>query len=315
MSVQPKIHLVRHAQGFHNLGSEFHSLPDPRLTPLGESQCATLQGLHWSPERQQSLSLITASPLSRTLHTALLTFMPALTSSPKCKPTILAIPDAQETSDYPCDTGSDVDVLRDFCTERNWPVDLSLVTKSWNIKTLDNRYSPASEAIKTRARDCRRLLRQKARELAESGDNNVEIVLVTHGGYLHYLTDDWEDAAKLSGTGWENTEYRTYHFEHAFSNDSDEEAFLIETMESRNRRGLEHSMLGHDKQQELFQKMMQGWEDQGLQNPSKLSNTAVDDEIIEEQESYGQAPADAERHVTMAAEEIQPQPASVQVVA
>ncbi|KIX96344.1 uncharacterized protein Z520_08122 [Fonsecaea multimorphosa CBS 102226] len=314
MPAQPQIHLVRHAQGFHNLGSEFHSLPDPRLTPLGESQCATLRELHFPPERQQSLSLITASPLTRTLHTALLSFSPALKSDAKCKPTILAIPDAQETSDYPCDTGSDIDVLRSFCAEQNWPVDLSLLTPSWNVKTLNNRYSPASQAIKTRARDCRRLLRQKARELAESGDEDVQIVLVTHGGYLHYLTDDWEDAGKLLGTGWENTEHRTYHFEHAFDSDSDGEAFLMETMESRKRRGIEHPMLDHGKQQELFQKMMQGWEDQGLQNASKLSH-ANDDEIIEEQEKSGQDPADADRHVTMAADEVQPQPASVQVMA
>ncbi|OAP58388.1 hypothetical protein AYL99_07478 [Fonsecaea erecta] len=316
MPAQPKIHLVRHAQGFHNLGSEFHSLHDPRLTPLGESQCATLQERHWPAERQQSLSLITASPLKRTLHTALLTFSPALKSNAKCKPAILAIPDAQETSDFPCDTGSDLDVLRSFCAEQDWPVDLSLVTESWNVKTLNNRYSPASQAIKARARDCRRLLRQKARELVESGDDNVEIALVTHGAYLHYLTNDWEDATKLSGTGWENTEHRTYHFEHAFDSDSDEDAFLTETMESRQRRGVNHPMQPHSKQHELFQRMMQGWEDQGLPNPSKLSHAAVaDEEIIEEQEKSGQEPADAERHITMAADEVQPQPASVQVTA
>src|SRR6202012_4292013 len=97
MPSQPRIHLVRHAQGFHNLGNEFHSLPDPRLTPLGESQCAKLQEEHFPAERQQSLSLITASPLTRTLHTAFLTFKPALTSADaKCKSTIFAIPDAQE---------------------------------------------------------------------------------------------------------------------------------------------------------------------------------------------------------------------------
>lgn len=283
-SQTPKIHLVRHAQGFHNLGFEFHSLPDPRLTPLGESQCATLQETHFPPARQQSISLITASPLSRTLHTAFLTFSPAL-SNGKCQPTILAIPDAQETSDYPCDTGSDVDVLHGICAEHGWPADLSLLTEDWNVKTLSNRYSPASDAIKARARDARRLLRQKVIELSAAGDDAVEIVLVAHGGYMHYLTDDWEDANKHSGTGWENTEYRTYEFEASWEGaDLDQEAYLVETIESRSRRGKEHPMHDREKQRQLFEQMMQGWEDQGLQNPSKLS---VDDA----ESSTGQEPA------------------------
>ena len=302
MPSQPRIHLVRHAQGFHNLGSEFHSLQDPRLTPLGESQCAKLQEEHFPADLQRSLSLITASPLTRTLHTAYLTFRPALTSeNTKCRPGILAIPDAQETSDYPCDTGSDLPVLQEFVKEQDWPVDLSLLTSTWNVKTLNNRYSPASAAIKNRARDCRILLRQKARELVEQGDEDVQIVLIAHGGYLHYLTDDWEDADKFSGTGWENTEYRTYTFESAFTSNDDGEAYLMETKESRETRGKTHPMLDHAQQQELFERMMQGWEDQGLQNPAKLSPAAVDEEVTAEE--HGQQPADLERHITKAANE------------
>ena len=37
------LHLVRHAQGFHNLSAANQQLPDPDLTPLGESQCAALR--------------------------------------------------------------------------------------------------------------------------------------------------------------------------------------------------------------------------------------------------------------------------------
>jgi len=290
MPSQPRIHLVRHAQGFHNLGFEFHSLPDPRLTPLGESQCATLQSKHFPPPSQSNISLVTASPLSRTLHTAHLTFSPAL-SNGKCKPLILAIPDAQETSDFPCDTGSDVDVLRGVIAEQNWKVDLSLVNEGWNVKTLNNRYSPASRAIQRRARDARILLRQKARELAEAGDEDVEIVLVAHGGYLHYLTDDWEDSDKLAGTGWENCEFRTYTFERDFMSDSDEEAYFSETMESRRRRGKDHPMLDHDKQKELFNLSMQGWEDQGLQRADKLGAEDEASQPLDDEEGTGQEPA------------------------
>lgn len=297
MPSPPRIHLVRHAQGFHNLGSEFHSLQDPRLTPLGESQCAALQDTHFPPPTQQNISLVTASPLSRTLHTAHLTFSPAL-SNGKCHPHILAIPDAQETSDYPCDTGSDLEVLRGICAEQGWKADLSLISDDWNVKTLTNRYSPASEAIQARARDTRLLLREKAGELASAGDQDVEIVLVAHGGYLHYLTDDWEDANKLAGTGWENTEFRTYVFE---SGPDDDDAYLVETPDSRARRGKEHPMHARDRQRDLFADTMQGWEDQGLQNPSKLGGGG----LAPPSERAGQEPAAKNMSVDKVTSEVQ----------
>lgn len=182
----------------------------------------------------------------------------------------MALPDAQETSDCPCDTGSDVDVLHGICAEQGWKTDLSLVTEGWNVKTLWNRYSPASDAIKARARDTRILLRQKARELAQAGDEDIEIVLVAHGAYMHYITNDWEETDKFPGTGWQNCECRTYTFESDFTGDADKEAYLVETMESRRRRGKEYPMPGHEKQKELYLICMQAWEDQGLQNPIKL---------------------------------------------
>ncbi|EXJ95365.1 hypothetical protein A1O1_00486 [Capronia coronata CBS 617.96] len=284
MPSQPRIHLVRHAQGYHNLGVEFHSLPDPRLTPLGESQCKTLQTTHFPPERQQNISLVTASPLCRTIHTAHLVFSPALTNG-KCQPpAILAVPDAQETSDFPCDTGSDPATLAAICAEQGWRVDLSLVREGWNVKTLDGRYSPASDAIKARARAVRLLLREKAQQLAAAGDADVEIVLVTHGSFLHYLTNDWEDANKVGGTAWTNCEHRTYEFENDNDNDATE-AFLVETAESRARRGKTYPMLPRDKQAELFTLAMQGWEEAGLQNPAKLNNTNGDAQALKPEDS------------------------------
>lgn len=263
----PTILCVRHAQGLHNLGLEFHGLVDPRLTPLGEKQCAKLRDT-WFRD-QSKISLVTASPLTRTLHTAFLTFLPALENG-KAQGQILALPDAQETSDYPCDTGSDVPVLQAIVDEQRWPVDLRLVRDGWNVKTMGNRYSPASDAIKARARDTRKFLRRTARELLRKGDQEVQIALVTHGGYLHYFTNDWEDSNKQNGTGWENCETRAYVFESLDSEGEDDEALLVETDESRRRRGKEHPMHPPEKQAELFHQSMQGWEDQGLQNPSKL---------------------------------------------
>lgn len=183
---------------------------------------------------------------------------------------ILGLPDAQETSDDQCDTGSDPSTLRDIVAENGWPVDLSLVQDGWNVKTLENQYSPHSDAIKARAQSARLLLRQKARELVESGDVDAQIVLVTHGGFLHYFTDDWEDADQLPGTGWCNGEMRSYVFEEDMIQGRDGDARLIETKQSRQSRGKDYPMLGREKQPVLFAIAMRRWEDQGLQRPDKL---------------------------------------------
>ncbi|KAK2605930.1 hypothetical protein QQS21_003656 [Conoideocrella luteorostrata] len=267
----PIFHCVRHAQGFHNVGGGVYSLRDPMLTPLGEEQARTL--LNSSFKDQSNISLVTASPLRRTLHTAYLTFGPALASSSKCSPQILALPDAQELSDDPCDTGSDPHPLRSMAAENNWPVDLSLVKDGWNVKTLESRYSPQSSAIEARARDTRILLRQKIREMIKAGDVDAQVVLVTHGGFLHYFTDDWEDSYQYPGTGWHNCETRSYVFEEDVMLDKDGEARLTETLESREKRGKTYPMYRRDKQTELFMLGMERWEGQGLQRPDRLGMT------------------------------------------
>ena len=267
------IHCVRHGQGFHNVGAGFYSLRDPHLTPLGEEQCETLRKTCF-PD-QSNISLVTASPMCRAIHTAFLTFSPALTSNGKCASQILTLPDAQETSDDLCDIGSDPPLLRDIVAENRWPVDFSLIKDGWNVKTLDNRYSPHSSAIKARARDARVFLRMKIRELVRNGVTDPQVVLVTHGGYLHYFTDDWEESYQYPGTGWHNCETRSYIFEEDFMADGDGEARLTETMECRRKRGKTYPMHRREKQPELFELGMQRWESQGLQRPDRLG-TALD---------------------------------------
>lgn len=141
------------------------------------------------------------------------------------------------------------------------------------MKIVGGRYSPASHAVRARARDARRLLREKAAELEAAGIENPEIVLVSHGGYLHYFTEDWEDSNRLLGTGWQNCETRSYVFE---DEDEDEDARLVETMESRKARGLDHPMFPKEKQMELFKKCMQDWKSQGLQDSAKYDEAPED---------------------------------------
>lgn len=48
---------------------------------------------------------------------------------------VVALPDVQETSDVPCDTGSDPEVLRrELVEEKGFPVDLGLLHEAWNVK-------------------------------------------------------------------------------------------------------------------------------------------------------------------------------------
>lgn len=263
----PIIHCVRHGQGFHNEGGGCYTIPDPCLTPTGENQCESLRKSIFFD--QSKISLIMSSPLCRTLQTASLVFQTALTSTLKSQK-IIALPEAQETSSDPCDIGSDPDILRHIVEKEKWPVDLSLVKDGWNQKKARSRYSQSNDAIRVRARDARLFLRAKLRELVSNGDDDAEIVLVTHGGFLHYLTDDWEDSYSHPGTGWYNCETRSYVFESDFRSNHDGEAWLMETRESQRRRGKDYPMYGKKDQVKLFTAAMECWQGQGLQRPDEV---------------------------------------------
>lgn len=114
-------------QGVHNLCTENHVIPDPLLTDLGHEQCRKLKEAFPS---HANVDLVTASPLRRTIYTALESFEPAFKAHPDMQ--LIALPDIQETSDVPCDTGSDPQVLREEFAGKN--VDLGLVHEGWNNK-------------------------------------------------------------------------------------------------------------------------------------------------------------------------------------
>jgi broad specificity phosphatase PhoE len=54
------------------------------------------------------------------------------------------------------------------------------------VKT--GRWEPSSKAIEARAREARVWLRGLGRE--HKGEEDVNVVVVTHGGFLHYFTED-----------------------------------------------------------------------------------------------------------------------------
>lgn len=235
------------------------------LTPYGEVQCRELS--HDFPYHN-NIDLLVCSPLRRTIYTTLLAFGSEVERGIK----IIALPELQETSDIPCDTGSDVVILKQEMEGK--AVDLSLLHEDWNSKK--GRWTADASSIDLRAKIARQWLKDRPEK---------EIVVVTHGGFLHFFTEDWTDSGKFEGTmfprfdltevlvlicylgtGWANTEFRSYHL---IDGDSDNIS-LVETEQScRRRRGCEKS-LTKTEQMELREVTSRTWESQGFQIPSKV---------------------------------------------
>ena len=99
---------------------------------------------------------------------------------------IIALPEAQETGNVPCDTGSDPEALKkEFAS---LPVDFGLVKDGWNSKA--GKWAADSDALRARAKEVRQWLKARPEK---------EIVLITHGGFLHFLNEDWADYDKIKG--------------------------------------------------------------------------------------------------------------------
>lgn len=190
------IHLVRHAQGLHNLCRENESIHDPRLTELGEQQCETLRAQF--PHHKQVTRLF-ASPLRRTLQTCLLAFGYRDTEDTLQQPPVVAIPEFQEVADSPCDTGSESAVLKQ---EFQSLVDLHCVYDGWNSTSEWVSWPVKAEALRARATKARKVLREM---LQYAGDDD-HVVVVTHGAFLHFLTNDYHGVQPARGNTptWNN---------------------------------------------------------------------------------------------------------------
>lgn len=161
----PKIHLIRHAQGLHNVDGTYIKFHDPLLTPLGKQQCAELQKKF---PHHQGVDLIVSSPIRRTLYTSLHGFQDDIKTKGL---EIIALPELQETTDNPCDTGSHpLELANEFAGD---PIDFALVQSGWNDKTSD-KWGPDKRAIAKRAQEAREWLLKRPEK---------EIVVVTHGSF------------------------------------------------------------------------------------------------------------------------------------
>ena len=122
--------------------------------------------------------------MRRTLQTALLALHPHLEADPSLR--IIALPELQETSGLPCDVGSGIGALKaEFGVQ---PVDLGGLSEGWEEKR--GIFRPTTGETARRAEVARRVLSE-----IEGG----RVVVVAHGGLLHYLTEDWEGSGDGHG--------------------------------------------------------------------------------------------------------------------
>lgn len=238
MDTRPKIiHLLRHAQGLHNLPPEQfppsnelspnieitdsqrrdpNTIRDPPLTQQGITDCALLKS---SFPHHANVELLLSSPMRRGIQTAREVFEPVVGRGLK----VLLVPDAQEGWGDEASTGSSLEELH---AEFDDPADLdfSLVHSGWETKEGANGIDPPTLVARAK-----RLLWWLG------GREEREIVLVGHGYFFQYLHGGVDETGKQTGRNWRNLEYRSYHL----VSRSGDEAPRLEQVDLKTKRSFE----------------------------------------------------------------------------
>lgn len=137
-------------------------IPDPDLTKRGREQCERLR--EEFPYHDQ-VDCIMASPIRRTIQTALIGLEPAIA---KRGLKILLTPRAQETSSKPSDTGSPLPNLKEEFGDK---IDVQRMTHDWNSNK--GEWSMDTEYIERHVVQLRHFIHKLEYE---------HVVLVAHGG-------------------------------------------------------------------------------------------------------------------------------------
>lgn len=183
----PTITLIRHAQGYHNLFEDW-TIFDPKLTELGNQQCEDVR--HDYPHHNK-VTHIFASPLFRTIETALYSFKPAIDRGIQ----IVMMPEVQECDNDKCNRGHSPDEIKKKFRD---VVNVDNLSPGWYDKSSGSPYEPTGDKLRKRALNARKMIRDV---VITTGDDAC-IVVVTHGQFLRYLT-------KLDSP-WKNAEWELY---------------------------------------------------------------------------------------------------------
>ena len=178
------------------------NIHDPLLTDHGKKQCHVLRRKF---PNLSSIELLVASPMRRAIYTALEAFLPGYEKPDGRK--LIALPDLQELSDMPCDIGSSLPDLKAEMEAQGAPVDLSALDENWTEKVRATfKLSTMALTIISNQSGRRGITKERIFERAQyvrqwlMARPEKEIVVVSHGGFLHFLTEDWEEGCKGEGT-------------------------------------------------------------------------------------------------------------------
>ncbi|KAI0534301.1 histidine phosphatase superfamily [Xylaria digitata] len=219
--MSPLIDVIRHAESTHNATGNVYER-DPNLTIRGESQAFRLGR---SYAYMGHISHVVSSPMRRAVRTAIVAFEDVLLAGKR----VILLPNLQETGARPSDMGQPPSALE---TAFRPYIDSSLLDRDWCYKGQGSKYIPDVALIEERAREARVFLR----DLAQSGPENAHIVVVSHGGFLHFLTEDFSGLSERYFTTYGNTTMRSYRFADLYGRDPD--AKMVETSWSCQRSGL-----------------------------------------------------------------------------
>jgi broad specificity phosphatase PhoE len=167
-------------------GNEFlYQIHDPGLTPGGIQEAQLFTELYPFLRAPQ---IIITSHLRRALQMSLHISSSLRNDSPGSQSIrIIAHPDLQEVSKEPCDTGTPLDVLReefptinfpDALFPEDYPRDANVEPDKW-----DSIYDDVPELLAARATRIREFIKNELEE--------AEIILVTHGSFIHFLLNRW----------------------------------------------------------------------------------------------------------------------------
>ncbi|OAL46609.1 phosphoglycerate mutase-like protein [Pyrenochaeta sp. DS3sAY3a] len=213
------IYLVRHGESEHNVSKDVSQL-DPPLTTRGYTQASQLITQFPNPER---IAVILTSPLRRAIQTSLAGF-PHVLEKRYFDPSsdfgidngieLTLEPALQERSAFPCDTGSERHIL-----EKDFPnLNLEVLDEGWQAKV--GQYAADDNSVALRAAKIREKL--KHLNAALRGNNRRDIVVVTHGVFMKFLSG--EEDIDLPKAGWKS---------YTFSSDDEDRAVLIPIKEAQ----------------------------------------------------------------------------------
>jgi hypothetical protein len=80
---------------------------------------------------------------------------------------------------------------------------LSISTGVWTLISKQGRWAPDGESLEAYTLELRKFLRNRDED---------EVVVVSHGEFMHYVTGDLNEDGTQAKGWWQNAESRTYHF-------------------------------------------------------------------------------------------------------